>query len=238
LGTKAEASIYDIAKAGGEFNSEARYTTKDLDSSERKDYSKEVKELFRAVEGNFPVVAIDVRQLQTAVDYSTIETNFRAGSFYRGRRILTQSISFQTLPQILQDKPISPFKSEVERRLEALEKEIVEVDVKRYFIGFGQVSAAAPPGLIFPKVGLNPMAPGYWEYEFALPPEAEGWRYTQGWIVYSQDADFAGVETNLNKLQMNFLGVGARNGRLVLSATTVPANKMFVITIAGMRKKN
>jgi hypothetical protein len=136
LKVEAEVGVVGLAEVKGGVDTEFGVKLRDSGSAERKDFSKEVKELFQAVEGELPVVALDVGQLQKAAAADVNVNRLVLGTFIPGRQALTHGVSFQTLPGAGELFP--PYKPELVRKVEDHLKSMPKVSAVS-FDGEGKV---------------------------------------------------------------------------------------------------
>jgi hypothetical protein len=127
IGVKVEASAFELFSGGMEINTERHRKTNNIGSDEREDFSKDVIELFRTVEGELPVVALDVKQLTNAENAKVDVSKVVFGSFVLGRRSLTHDVSLQGVSR---DSKLSAFKTDLDKRVERLEAMIAQLSEK------------------------------------------------------------------------------------------------------------
>ncbi len=125
LGTGMEVSgLFKLGDVKGHFDAEVKVDAQDKGSAEREDYSKEMNDVFRAVEGDLKVASLNVVQLEKAGRDQVDLDKFVRGTFIRGTRTLRHTESLQ---QLKLDGGIPPFKTLLERRIEKLEEGQIEI---------------------------------------------------------------------------------------------------------------
>lgn len=113
-------ALFGLVKGKGGIDTEFGVKRRDTGSTERKDMSKEVRELFQTVEGELPVVALDVKQLQKAATAQVDVSKLVLGTFVPGRQTLLHNISFQTLNMV---GTLPEFATDLEKRVAKLESQ-------------------------------------------------------------------------------------------------------------------